>query len=115
MKISIFKKDKAPSRFLVRKGLEWGDSTRLGTSRRLSAEEVISAPENQEQADARHDAIEHLVAVVLPETASDQVADDETCAHRGEIHLQPPKVLCSLRHYYRRDYQFLAILITLPI
>ena len=91
MKISISEKERAPDRFLVHRGLEWGDGARLGTSRRLPAEKVIPASDNQEQTDARNHDVADLVAVILPESAPDQMANDETCAQYSEIHLQPPQ------------------------
>ena len=84
--VSIIEKVRAPSRIEFRKGLEWGDSTRLGTSRRLSAEEVVPASDDEEQTDTRHHDVADLVAVVLSETASDQMTDDETCTKHCEIH-----------------------------
>ena len=58
------------------------------------------------------------VPLTLRERLPDEVADRHTGAdsNGGSVHgSNRLKVLCSLRHYYRRDYQFLAILITLPI
>ena len=91
--ISILEKVRAPSRFLVRKGLEWGDGTRLGTSRRLSAEEVILASDDEEQADARQRDVEGppIDYGLLVEQPAEQVADDETDTQHCEIHDFPPQ------------------------
>lgn len=51
--ISILEKSRAPSRIFIHKGLELGDGDQLSTSRRLPAEEVKPAPDDQDQADAR--------------------------------------------------------------
>src|SRR3989344_449176 len=89
--ISILEKVRAPSRIEFRRGLELGDGARLSTSRRLPAEEVIPASDDEEQADTRHHDVSDLVAVVLSETASDQMTDDETCTKHCEIHDFPPQ------------------------
>lgn len=84
--ISILEKVRAPSRFLVRKGLEWGGDVRSGTSRQLPAEEVVPAPRDEDEADARHDGVHHLVVVVPAEAADDEVTDDETDTYKCEVH-----------------------------
>jgi len=91
--VSILEKSRAPSRIEFRKGLEWGDGDQFGTSRRLPAEEVVPASDDQEQADAHQRDVETTPVVhrLLAHEPSDHVADDETDTQHGEIHLQPPQ------------------------
>ena len=84
--VSILEISKAPSRSEFHKGLELGDGTQSDTSWRLPAEEMVPASDDQEQADAHHDDVRHLVAVFLPEATRDQVSDYETCTKHCEIH-----------------------------
>jgi hypothetical protein len=46
-KISILEKSRAPSRIEFHEGLEWGNGDQFGTSRRLPAEEVVLASDDQ--------------------------------------------------------------------
>ena len=85
------------------RGSNWATALGLTLHGGLPAEEVVSASDDQEQADARYDDVKHLVVVFLPEATHGQVSEDDTCAKHCEIHDFPPiKVQFSVANLPQR-------------
>ena len=104
---------RAPGRIEFHKG--------LGCEREARCSHLVAGHGEQESAEGdglKKTPFGRSAPLTLRERLPDEVADRHTGAdsNGGSVHgSNLLKVLCSLRHYYRRDYQFLAILITLPI